>query len=87
MKSSSGPISAPLPLPEARPRLEHLATIRWGLLAAALALTVIGLATVQSASAELGTDFFSRQLVWVGVGLVAMVVAFSFNYHLSLIHI
>ena len=55
--------------------------MRWGLLAAALALTVIGLATVHSASAELGTDFFSRQLVWVGVGLVAMVVAFSFDYH------
>ncbi len=81
MKSSSGQISAPLPLPDARPRLEHLATVRWGLLAAALALSAIGLATVHSASAELGTDFFSRQLVWVGVGLVAMVVTFSFNYH------
>ena len=81
MKSSSGQISAPLPLPDARPRLEHLATIRWGLLAAALALSGLGLATVHSASAELGTDFFSRQLVWVGVGLVAMVIAFSFNYH------
>jgi rod shape determining protein RodA len=81
MKSSSGQISAPLPLPDERPRLEHLATIRWGLLAAALALTVIGLATVHSASAELGADYFSRQLVWVGIGLVAMVVAFSFDYH------
>jgi rod shape determining protein RodA len=81
MKNSSGQISAPLPLPEARPRLEHLATIRWGLLAAALALSCVGLATVHSASAELGTDYFSRQLVWVGIGLVAMVVAFSFNYH------
>jgi rod shape determining protein RodA len=81
MRNSSGQISAPLPLPDERPRIEHLATIRWGLLASALALTAIGLATVQSASAELGTDFFSRQLVWVAVGLVAMVVAFSFNYH------
>ena len=81
MKSSSGQISAPLPLPDQRPRIEHLANIRWGLLAAALALTAIGLATVHSASAELGTDFFSRQLVWVGIGLVAMVAAFSFDYH------
>jgi rod shape determining protein RodA len=81
MKSSSGQISVQLPLPEGRPRLEHLATIRWGLLAAALALTAIGLATVQSASAELATDYLSRQLIWVGIGLVAMVVAFSFNYH------
>lgn len=81
MKSSSGQISSALPLPDARPRFEHLATIRWGLLAAALALAGVGLATVHSASAELGTDFFSRQLVWIAVGLVAMVVAFSFNYH------
>lgn len=81
MRSSSGPISAPLPLPDERPRLAHLARIRWGLLASALALTAIGLATVHSAASELGTDYFSRQLVWVGVGLVAMVVAFSFDYH------
>jgi len=42
---------------------------------------VLGLATVQSASAEAGGDYLQRQLVWVGVGLVAMVLAFSFNYH------
>ena len=81
MKNSSGPISAPLPHPDERPRLGFLATVRWGLLASALALTAIGLATVHSASAELGTDYFSRQLVWVCVGLVAMVVAFGLNYH------
>lgn len=81
MKSSSGQISSALPLPDERPRLEHLATIRWVLLLAALALVGIGLATVESASAELGTDYFSRQLVWVGIGLVAMVVTFSFSYH------
>lgn len=81
MKNSSGQISSALPLPDERPRLEHLATIRWVLLLAALALVGIGLATVESASAELGTDYFSRQLVWVGIGLVAMVVTFSFSYH------
>jgi rod shape determining protein RodA len=81
MRSSSGQLSAPLPLPDERPRIGHLFEVRWGLLAAALALTALGLATVKSASAETGADFLERQLVWVGVGLVAMVVAFSFNYH------
>lgn len=81
MKSTSGQIGAPLPLPDERPRLAHLASVRWGLLAAALALTVLGLATVQSATAETGGNYLERQLVWVGVGLVAMVVAFSFDYH------
>lgn len=80
MRSSSGQISAPLPLPDERPRLAHLGGVRWGLLAAALALTLLGLATVRSATAETGDDFLQRQLVWVGIGLVAMVVAFSFNY-------
>lgn len=81
MRGSSSPISAPLPLPDQRPRLEHLASIRWGLIAAALALSVIGLLTVASATAESNVDYLSRQLVWVGLGWVAMVVAFSFNYH------
>ncbi len=81
MRSTSSPISAPLPLPDQRPRLEHLAGIRWGLIATALALTAIGLATVASATAESPIDYFSRQLVWVGLGWIAMLVAFSFNYH------
>ena len=66
MRSSSGQLSAPLPLPDERPRLAHLGGVRWGLLAAALALTVLGLATVHSASAETGADFMQRQFVWVG---------------------
>ena len=36
---------------------------------------------MHSASAEIAVDYLPRQLVWVGVGLVAMVIAFSFNYH------
>jgi len=70
-----------LPLPEQRPRFAELATIRWGFLLSALALTVIGLVTVRSASAEMGVDFFSRQLVWVGAALVALLVAFAVDYH------
>jgi len=78
---SSGPISGRLPLPEERPRLAHLARIHWGLLASALALSVIGLLAVRSATAEATTDFFSRQLAWAALGLVAMLVAFAFDYN------
>jgi rod shape determining protein RodA len=81
MRGSSSQISSPLPLPDERPRFEHLASIRWGLLAAALALTAIGLATVHSAAAESGVDYLSRQVVWVAIGVVAMLATFSFNYH------
>jgi len=55
--------------------------LRWGLLAAVLGLSAVGLVTVHSASAEGGGDYLTRQLIWIGVGLVAMVVTFSFNYH------
>ncbi len=69
-----------LPLPEERPRLAQLAGLRWGLLVAAAALTAIGLATVRSASAEMAAGYFSRQLVWVAAGFVAMIVAFAIDY-------
>ncbi len=82
MRSTSERFSAPaLPLPEAPPPLAQLATVHWGLLAAAIALTAFGLLTVRSAAAELGSDYLTRQLVWVAAGFVAMLVAFGFNYH------
>ncbi len=70
-----------LPLPEAPPRLAALTTVRWSFLLAALALTVIGLVTVRSASAEMGSDYFARQLVWIAAGLVAMLIGFAIDYH------
>jgi rod shape determining protein RodA len=70
-----------LPLPEAAPHLSQLRSVHWGLLGSALALTVAGLLTVRSASAEMGAGYFTRQLVWVGAGLLAMLIAFAFDYH------
>ncbi|MEM9554825.1 MAG: rod shape-determining protein RodA [Acidobacteriota bacterium] len=49
-------------------------------LGAALALAMIGIATVHSATAELGGGFAQRQAVWVLVGLLAMAVAFRLDY-------
>ena len=88
IRGSTGPISVILPIPgmseERRPSLRHLAAIRWGLLAAALLLCLIGLAMVHSASSELRTDFLPRQAVWVGMGIIVMVIAFSIDYHVLL---
>jgi len=80
MRSTSGSISGRLPLPEGRPRLAHLASVHWGLLASALALALVGLAVVRSASAEAGVDYFSRQIVWMALGLAGMLFIFGFDY-------
>jgi rod shape determining protein RodA len=69
-----------LPLPDAPTRVGQLAGLHWGLLGSALALSAVGLATVGSAAAEMGGGYLARQLVWVGAGLVAMLVAFAVDY-------
>lgn len=59
-----------------------LAGVRWGMLAAALLLCAVGLVTVHSASAELATDYLPRQAIWVGVGLLVFLLAFSIDYQM-----
>ena len=54
------------------------------MLAAALLLCAIGLAMVHSASSELQVDFLPRQAMWVGIGLLLMLIAFSLDYHVVL---
>ena len=49
-----------------------------------LLLAAIGLATVHSASAEMTVDYLPRQAIWVGVGLVLLVISMSFDYHVLL---
>ncbi len=50
-------------LPDDRSALRYLAGVRWGLLVAALLISIIGLLTIHSASSELDVDYFPRQLV------------------------
>ena len=57
-----------------------LAGVRWAMLVAALLLSMIGLATVHSASSELAIDYLPRQALWVGVGLLVFLVSFSLDY-------
>jgi rod shape determining protein RodA len=71
-----------LALAEERRSLRRFARVRWGLLVAALLLSAVGLATVHSASSELAIDYLPRQAIWVGLGLIAFLLAFSLDYQL-----
>lgn len=60
-------------------RWRAFAEVRWGAAVAAVVLSLIGLATVHSASAEMAIDYLPRQAAWVGMGLLAFVLAFAFD--------
>lgn len=80
MRSTSGTYSTVTSLRDERPLLRMLAGVRWAMLVAALLLSVIGLATVHSASSELAIDYLPRQALWVGVGLLVFLVTFTLDY-------
>lgn len=84
MRPTSGTFSTLTSLPEERPSLRHLAGVRWGMLAAALLLCAVGVAMVHSASSEMRIDYLPRQMMWVGLGLLVMLIAFSVDYHVLL---
>jgi rod shape determining protein RodA len=74
------PISGILRRPDERPGLGRLSNVRWSLLLVALALSVVGAATVHSASAELPVDYLPRQATWVAIGVVLLALVFSVDY-------
>jgi len=61
--------------------LRRLANVHVGPLVAAFSLSLIGLATVASASAEQTEGLLARQALWVVVGLAALTFALFFDYH------
>lgn len=61
-----------------------LSSIDGGLMLSVLLLAAIGLVTVHSASAVMAVDYFPRQAGWVAIGLVLLVLAMSFDYHVLL---
>ena len=67
-------------LPEEGLRLRQLANVRWGMLAAALVLVLVGLATIHSASSELPVDYLPRQSIRIALGLLAFAVVFTIDY-------
>jgi rod shape determining protein RodA len=80
--SRSGPISGLLRLPEeaATAGIGRLASVRWSLLLVALMLSVVGAATVHSASVAMPVEYLPRQLAWVAAGLIVFLAAFSLDY-------
>ena len=85
MKSFSNPISRTLPLqlpqlPEERSLLRSLGNVHWGPFLAAFGLWAVGVLTIKSATAEIGSSYFNRQLMWGAVGLVVIVVVFAIDY-------
>lgn len=78
--STRTPISGILRLPEDRPGLGRLSSVRWSLLLVALALSVVGAATVHSASAEMAVDYLPRQATWIALGVVLLAIVFSIEY-------
>ena len=80
--SRSGPISGLLRLPEeaATAGIGRLGNVRWSLLLVALMLSVVGAATVHSATSEMPVEYLGRQLAWLGAGLVVFLVTFSLDY-------
>lgn len=67
--------------PDETSRLRRFGNVHWGPLLAVLLLSLIGLATVESASAELDVDYLQRQILWMLIGGLALVVILLFDYH------
>jgi rod shape determining protein RodA len=86
MRSSSKPVSAITSLSDAQPAIRYFTGVDWGLLISAFSLALIGLVTVRSASAEMSVDYLPRQALWLGLGVVCLVVAASIDYHNLLDH-
>jgi rod shape determining protein RodA len=80
MRSTSARLATLTTFPEENLTLRHLGGVRWGLLAAAIILALVGLATVHSASSELATDYLPKQALRIVLGLLAFAIAFSFDY-------
>jgi rod shape determining protein RodA len=65
---------------EDRPAFRNFSGLDWAFLLSALVLAGIGVATVGSASEAMGVDYLTRQAMWVGLGLVTMIVLVAINY-------
>lgn len=54
----------------------------WSLFLVALLLCVVGLVEIYSSTLNMGPNFFLRQLIWVGFGIVLLFVVAAIDYHL-----
>ena len=80
MRSISKPVSRIVQRPDEPSLVKRLGVVHWGPLAAALALALVGVFTVRSATLELGTGFVARQSAWIALGLVGCALVVSLDY-------
>ena len=78
----TSPIAALANLPEEQTLLRTLADVRWSVLFTAALLSLVGLFTVHSASAEMETDYLPKQALRIAVGLLVCAIAFVIDYQL-----
>lgn len=65
-------------------RKRELKNMEWGILIAAIILSVIGIVALFSATQETEYDEFSKQIIWLVVSLIAMAVVMFIDYNLLL---
>ena len=63
-------------------RKRELKNIEWGLLIAAVILSVIGLVALFSATQEADYDEFNKQLIWLIISLIVMTVVMLVDYEI-----
>ena len=63
-------------------RKRELKNIEWGILIAAIILSIIGLVALFSATQEAEYDEFNKQLIWLIISLVVMVAVMLIDYEL-----
>lgn len=61
-------------------RRREFKNMEWGLLIVAIILTIIGLVALFSATMESGYDEFKKQITWLIVSIVMMVIVMLINY-------
>lgn len=61
-------------------RKRELKNIEWGILIVAVILSIIGIVALFSATQETEYDEFKKQIIWLGVSLVIMVLVMLIDY-------
>lgn len=61
-------------------RRRELKNMEWGLLIVAIILSIIGIVALFSATQETEYDEFKKQIIWLAISLIAMVIVMLINY-------
>ena len=61
-------------------RKRELKNMEWGILIAAIILSIIGMVALFSATQETEYDDFKKQLIWFCVSIIVMVIVMLIDY-------